>query len=31
MVLDDNAQAHRVWSNAGYALQPEWSRWVKPL
>jgi len=26
MVLDDNAQAHRVWANAGYALQPEWSR-----
>lgn len=31
MVLDDNAQAHRVWATAGYALQPEWSRWVKPL
>ena len=31
MVLDDNSQAHRVWSTAGYARQPEWSRWVKPL
>jgi ribosomal protein S18 acetylase RimI-like enzyme len=31
MVLDDNAQAHGVWSTAGYAPQPEWSRWVKPL
>lgn len=31
MVLDDNAQAHRVWATAGYAPQPEWSRWVKPL
>jgi ribosomal protein S18 acetylase RimI-like enzyme len=31
MVLDDNAQAHRVWRTAGYAPQPEWSRWVKPL
>jgi len=25
MVLDDNAQAHGVWSTAGYAPQPEWS------
>jgi ribosomal protein S18 acetylase RimI-like enzyme len=31
MVPDDNAPAHRVWSTAGYAPQPEWSRWVKPL
>jgi ribosomal protein S18 acetylase RimI-like enzyme len=31
MVLDDNDQAHRVWATAGYAPQPEWSRWVKPL
>ncbi|WP_329004751.1 GNAT family N-acetyltransferase [Kribbella sp. NBC_00709] len=31
MVLDDNEQAHRVWSTAGYAPQAEWSRWVKPL
>ncbi|WP_427887156.1 hypothetical protein ACQHIV_29700 [Kribbella sp. GL6] len=28
---DGNAQAHRVWATAGYAPQPEWSRWVKPL
>ncbi|MFI5691663.1 hypothetical protein ACIA58_07470 [Kribbella sp. NPDC051586] len=31
MVLDDNEPAHRVWSTAGYAPQPAWSRWVKPL
>jgi ribosomal protein S18 acetylase RimI-like enzyme len=31
MVLDDNDSAHRAWSAAGYAPQPEWSRWVKPL
>ncbi|WP_433514999.1 GNAT family N-acetyltransferase [Nonomuraea sp. CA-143628] len=31
MVLDDNVSAHGAWSAAGYALQPMWSRWVKPL
>ncbi len=31
MVLTDNATAHRAWTRAGYAPQPEWSRWVKPL
>ncbi|MEV0350519.1 GNAT family N-acetyltransferase [Nonomuraea sp. NPDC050680] len=31
MVLDDNLSAHGVWAAAGYALQPTWSRWVKPL
>jgi ribosomal protein S18 acetylase RimI-like enzyme len=31
MVLDDNDQAHHAWRAAGYAAQPEWSRWVKPL
>jgi hypothetical protein len=31
MVLSDNATAHRAWTRAGYAPQPEWSRWVKPL
>ncbi|WP_328331869.1 GNAT family N-acetyltransferase [Kribbella sp. NBC_00382] len=31
MVLDANAEAHRAWSAAGYAAQPNWSRWVKPL
>jgi len=30
-VLDDNIAAHKIWSAAGYAPQPEWSRWVKPL
>ncbi|MET8009173.1 GNAT family N-acetyltransferase [Streptomyces sp. NPDC005271] len=31
MVLDENALAHHAWSAAGYARQPQWSRWVKPL
>ncbi|GAA1709660.1 GNAT family N-acetyltransferase [Nonomuraea bangladeshensis] len=31
MVLDENVLAHPAWSAAGYAPQPEWSRWVKPL
>ncbi|MES4905475.1 MULTISPECIES: GNAT family N-acetyltransferase [unclassified Streptomyces] len=31
MVLDHNALAHHAWRAAGYAPQPEWSRWVKPL
>ncbi|MEU1665474.1 GNAT family N-acetyltransferase [Streptomyces sparsogenes] len=31
MVLDDNTLAHHAWRAAGYAPQPEWSRWVKPL
>jgi ribosomal protein S18 acetylase RimI-like enzyme len=31
MVLDRNALAHHAWRAAGYAPQPEWRRWVKPL
>ncbi|WP_303332569.1 GNAT family N-acetyltransferase [Streptomyces sp. NA02950] len=31
MVLKENALAHHAWSAAGYAPQPQWSRWVKPL
>lgn len=31
MVLDENALAHHTWSAAGYAREPQWSRWVKPL
>ncbi|MFD8379881.1 GNAT family N-acetyltransferase [Streptomyces sp. NPDC059679] len=31
MVLDRNDLAHHAWRAAGYAPQPEWSRWVKPL
>lgn len=31
MVLDDNELAHSAWKAHGYAPQPEWSRWVKPL
>jgi ribosomal protein S18 acetylase RimI-like enzyme len=31
MVLDRNEPAHHAWRAAGYAGQPEWSRWVKPL
>lgn len=31
MVLDRNELAHHTWHAAGYALQPQWSRWVKHL
>lgn len=31
MVLAGNASAHPAWAAAGYAPQPEWVRWVKPL
>ncbi|MFD3512983.1 GNAT family N-acetyltransferase [Streptomyces sp. NPDC058657] len=31
MVLDGNALAHPAWRAAGYAPEPQWSRWVKPL
>lgn len=31
MVLDGNDSAHAAWAAAGYARQPEWSRWVKGL
>ena len=31
MVLDENQAAHGIWARHGYRLQPEWSRWVKPL
>ncbi|AQA15327.1 GNAT family N-acetyltransferase [Streptomyces malaysiensis] len=31
MVLNENGPAHRAWGAAGYARQPQWSRWVKPL
>ncbi|MFF1380042.1 GNAT family N-acetyltransferase [Streptomyces sp. NPDC058308] len=31
MVLDRNDLAHHAWRAAGYAPQPQWSRWVKPL
>ncbi|MET8472903.1 GNAT family N-acetyltransferase [Streptomyces sp. NPDC006422] len=31
MVLDRNERAHHAWKAAGYAPQPQWSRWVKPL
>ncbi|MFD3508652.1 GNAT family N-acetyltransferase [Nocardia sp. NPDC058666] len=31
MVLDRNDLAHSAWKANGYAQQPEWSRWVKPL
>jgi ribosomal protein S18 acetylase RimI-like enzyme len=31
MVLDANESAHPAWRAAGYAPQPQWSRWVKPL
>jgi ribosomal protein S18 acetylase RimI-like enzyme len=31
MVLDRNESAHPAWRAAGYAPEPQWSRWVKPL
>ncbi|MFJ5946164.1 GNAT family N-acetyltransferase [Streptomyces noursei] len=31
MVLDRNTSAHPAWRAAGYAPEPQWSRWVKPL
>ncbi|QIS22926.1 GNAT family N-acetyltransferase [Nocardia terpenica] len=31
MVLDENDLGHSAWKANGYAPQPEWSRWVKPL
>ncbi|MFE1950334.1 MULTISPECIES: GNAT family N-acetyltransferase [Streptomyces] len=31
MVLDRNERAHHAWRAAGYAPEPQWSRWVKPL
>lgn len=31
MVLDGNTLAHAAWGSAGYAREPQWSRWVKPL
>lgn len=31
MVLEHNELAHHAWRAAGYAPQPEWSRWIKPL
>lgn len=31
MVLDSNTLGAEAWAAAGYAAQPQWSRWVKPL
>ncbi|GGS12159.1 N-acetyltransferase [Streptomyces aureoverticillatus] len=31
MVLNRNELAHHAWHAAGYAPEPQWSRWVKPL
>ena len=31
MVLDDNPEAHALWSGLGYTRQAEWSRWVRAL
>ncbi|GAA2936272.1 GNAT family N-acetyltransferase [Streptomyces enissocaesilis] len=31
MVLVRNALAHHAWRAAGYAPEPQWQRWVKPL
>ncbi|MGW7574917.1 GNAT family N-acetyltransferase [Streptomyces sp. NPDC054765] len=31
MVLDRNEPARQAWRAAGYAPEPQWSRWVKHL
>ncbi|MGW0562558.1 GNAT family N-acetyltransferase [Streptomyces sp. NPDC003016] len=31
MVLVRNELAHHAWRAAGYAPEPQWQRWVKPL
>ncbi|QCX74973.1 Acetyltransferase YpeA [Streptomyces sp. YIM 121038] len=31
MVLNRNERAHHAWHAAGYAPEPQWSRWVKHL
>ncbi|MDM4718853.1 hypothetical protein QTQ03_04295 [Micromonospora sp. WMMA1363] len=31
MVLVDHHLAHAVWRASGYAAQPGWARWIKPL
>lgn len=31
MVLEDNDLAHQAWTAAGYAREPQWRRWTKPL
>lgn len=31
MVLDRNETAHPAWRAAGYAPEPQWSRWVRHL
>lgn len=31
MVLEANDLGQAIWRAAGYAPQPEWRRWVKPL
>jgi len=31
MVLARNEQAHPAWRAAGYAPEPHWRRWTKPL
>ncbi|MFE4295643.1 hypothetical protein ACFRPW_34300, partial [Streptomyces sp. NPDC056907] len=31
MVLDRNELARHAWRASGYAPQPQWTRWVKPL
>jgi ribosomal protein S18 acetylase RimI-like enzyme len=31
MVLDGNHLAHHAWKASGYAPEPQWTRWTKPL
>ncbi|MFT4083129.1 MAG: GNAT family N-acetyltransferase [Nocardioides sp.] len=31
MVLEDNRLGQTIWRSAGYAPQPDWRRWVRPV
>jgi ribosomal protein S18 acetylase RimI-like enzyme len=31
MVLEGNVLGQSIWSAEGYAVQPEWRRWVRPI
>lgn len=31
MLLERNEPAQHAWSAAGYAREPQWRRWTKPL
>ncbi|TQL69569.1 ribosomal protein S18 acetylase RimI-like enzyme [Nocardioides albertanoniae] len=31
MVLEDNDLGQQLWKSSGYAPQPDWRRWVRPV